>query len=369
VRVLFYLLDGDTNASSQQRVLQFLPFLRANGIDASVSRPVPAAVYDRLVERSRGGMPSKVGFYGTFLVQRALDIQRAQRADVVVIQRDLFPFGPPLLERRLLARNPNLVYDVDDATYLRPSFTPNTVFQRLRRFDKVADIVRRAHWVSAATEPIASWARTLNQRVQVVPMAVDPVPYRAARRRVANDGIPVVLGWAGTTGGVRYLEALGPVLRQLAEKHSILVRVVSGGYRSVCLPGVPLDARPWRPESQLVDIASFDIGLVPLDDTSFEQAKFPSKLLQYMALGVPTVSSQVGTVMDIVRHGANGLLASSPAQWLEHLAILIRDAPLKQRLADAAVETVESRFTIERVGPLLVEGLRSAAQPRPAARY
>ena len=314
-------------------------------------------------------MPSKLGFYGTFLVQRALDVQGAGRADVVVIQRDLFPFGPPLLERRLLARNPHLVYDVDDATYLRPSFTPNTVFQRLRRFDKVAEIVRDARWVSAATEPIASWARALNPHVQVVPMAIDPATYRVVRRGRANDNVPVVLGWAGTAGGIRYLEALGPVLRQLAQQHPILVRVVSGGYRSVCLPGVPLDARPWRPESQLVDIASFDIGLVPLDDTPFERAKFPSKLLQYMALGVPTVSSQVGTVTDIVRHGANGLLASSPAQWLEQLGAT------DPRCAAAAAARRRRRRNggvalYDRAGwAAASSGAASAAQPRPAARY
>ena len=98
---------------------------------------------------------------------------RADRFDVVVIQRDLFPFGPPALERALWRRNPRLVYDTDDATYLRPSFTPNNAFQKLRRFDKVVDVVRHARWVSAATEPIAAWARALNPCVSVVPMAVD----------------------------------------------------------------------------------------------------------------------------------------------------------------------------------------------------
>jgi glycosyltransferase involved in cell wall biosynthesis len=366
VKVLFYLLDGDSNASSYHRVLQYLPFLARHGIEASVSRPVPSPVYDRLVERGGGGIGAKLGFYGTFLVQRGLDVQRAHRFDVVVIQRDLFPFGPPVLERRLMQRNPNLVYDVDDATYLRPSFTPDTVFQRLRRFDKVEDVVRRARWVSAATEPIAKWARAFNPKVSVVPMAVD-VPVYAAVRRAPSTGSPVVLGWAGTAGGVRYLEALAPVLRQLAERFPILVRVISGGYRSVCLPGAPLDARPWRATAQLEDIASFDIGLVPLADTAFERAKFPMKLLQYLALGVPAVAARVGVAVDVVRDGENGLLAGSSAEWHAQLARLIDDIALRRRLAAAGLETVAERYTLERVGPLLVEGLRSAAQPSATA--
>jgi glycosyltransferase involved in cell wall biosynthesis len=358
VKALFFLLDGDTNGSSYLRVLQYVPYFERNGIQAIVSRPVARGMYERLVERGSGRLPPKLAFYGTFLLCRALDVASASRADVAVIQRDLFPFGPPVLERMLFRRNQNVVYDVDDATYLRPSFTPDTMFQKLRRFDKVADVVRRVRWVSAATEPIAAWARAFNPRVQVVPMAVDLTLYRSVRRPPKTSS-PVVIGWAGTAGGLRYLEALGPVLRQLADQHPILVRVISGGYRSVCLPGVPLDARPWRAETQLEDIASFDIGLVPLDDTPFERAKFPAKLLQYMALGVPSLSTAIGTVTDIIRDGDNGLLATASEEWADGLMRLIGDAALRQRLAQAGEQTVEARFTIERVGPLLVDGLRS----------
>jgi glycosyltransferase involved in cell wall biosynthesis len=365
VKVVFFLLDGDTNASSRQRVLQYFPLLRRHGIEAVASRPVPEVVYQRLVEHGRHTAGAKAAYYGLFLGQRALDVMRADRFDVAVIQRDLFPFGPPWLERLLAARNARLVYDTDDATYLRPGFTPNTPFQRLRRFDKVIDVVTRARWVSVATEPIAEWARPYNPHVSVVPMAVDLAEYDRARAlaRTAprDDRGQIVIGWAGTAGGIRYLRALAPALRELSMQHRLVVRVVSGGYRGVCLPGVVVDARPWRPACGLLDMASFDIGVVPLDDTPFEQAKFPFKLLQYLALGVPSVSSRVGTAASLVREGENGLLAGSPDEWRDRLASLIVDRRLRERLADAGRETVAASYSLQRVGPLLVGGLVRAA--------
>src|SRR5579864_1632550 len=219
MRALFFLLDGETNASSQHRVLQYLPLLRKHGIEAEISRPVPEPMYQRLVEHGRRTTGSKAAFYGTFLLNRTLDVLRADQFDVVVIQRDLFPFGPPWLERTLAQRNPRLVYDTDDATYLRPVFTPDTPFQRLRRFDKVAEVVRRARWVSAATEPIAAWVRQHNSNVTVVPMALDLPPYNRAREQ-ADRGGPLVIGWAGTAGGLQYFRTLAPVLTELAEKHN-----------------------------------------------------------------------------------------------------------------------------------------------------
>jgi glycosyltransferase involved in cell wall biosynthesis len=293
-----------------------------------------------------------------FLAQRTVDVLRAGRFDVVVIQRDLFPFGPPWLERLLRARNARLVYDTDDATYLRPGFTPNTPFQRLRHFDKVIEVVARARWISAATEPIADWARRYNTNVSVVPMAVDLVEYNRARTLASRGGStgPVVIGWAGTAGGLRYLDAITPALRRLAARHEIVVRVISGGYCSVCLPGVNVDARPWVPATGLADMAGFDIGVVPLDDSPFERAKFPFKLLQYLALGVPSVSARVGTAATLIREGDNGLLAGSTDEWCDQLEALIADRSLRQRLAAAGRETVEAH-SVEHVGPLLVEGL------------
>jgi glycosyltransferase involved in cell wall biosynthesis len=364
MKVLFFLLDGGSNASSYQRVLQFFPVLRAHGIEPVASQPVPEWLYQRLVEGGGHRLGAKAAFYATFLACRTLDVSRAQHFDVAVIQRDLFPFGPPLLERLLARRNTRLVYDTDDATYLRPGFTPNSPFQRLRRFDKVAEVVRRAAWVSAATAPIADWARRYNANVSVVPMAVDLTEYnraRASNRASATGREPLVIGWAGTAGGLGYLRNLAPVLADITSRHDVVVRVLSGGYRHVCLPGVRVEARPWRAATGVDEMALFDIGIVPLDDTPFEQAKFPFKLLQYLALGVPAVSARVGTAANVIRPGENGLLAGTAEEWREALETLIGNAQLRRRLAAGGRQTVEESYTLERVAPLLVDGLRGAA--------
>lgn len=360
----FFLLDGATNASSHHRALQYFPLLRQRGIQPSASLPVPEPLYQRLVERPGGGTPRKAAYYGLFLAARLAAVLGAGRYEVVVVQRDLFPFGPPLLERLLRTLNPRLVYDTDDATYLRPAFTPDTVFQRLRRFDKVEHVVRHARWVSVATEPLAAWARRFNPAVAVVPMAVDAAAYAAvaSRRGHRGAGAPIVLGWSGTAGGLRYLEALAPTLRQVAQRVPVEIRVISGGYSQLHLPGLPVRAGPWRAATHLEDLAGFDIGLVPLDDSPFERAKFPFKLLQFMALGLPSVCARVGAAAQLVAHGEQALLASSADEWVEALVRLARDGDLRARLGRQAQALVAERYSVDRVGPLLAAGLAEAAR-------
>ncbi|MBV9578520.1 MAG: glycosyltransferase, partial [Chloroflexi bacterium] len=129
----------------------------------------------------------------------------------------------------------------------------------------------------------------------------------------------------------------------------------------VRLPGVPVEARPWCAATALQDLAEFDIGLVPLDDSPFERAKFPFKLLQYLALGVPAVSARVGLAGSVIRDGENGLLAGSTAEWLDHLGALIGDTGLRARLGVAGREVVAASYSVQRVAPLLADGLRHAA--------
>jgi glycosyltransferase involved in cell wall biosynthesis len=195
-------------------------------------------------------------------------------------------------------------------------------------------------------------------------MAVDLAVYDAVARPTAPS-TPVVLGWAGTAGGLRYLEALAPVLRALSERHAFVVRVISGGHGQVKLAGVPLDVQPWTAAGALSQLASFDVGLVPLDDTPFEQAKFPFKLLQFLALGVPLVSARVGTAAQVIEPDRNGLLAGTPAEWAAQLERLLVEPRLRATLGAGGRASVAERFTVERVGPLLVEGLRGALRSRP----
>jgi glycosyltransferase involved in cell wall biosynthesis len=100
---------------------------------------------------------------------------------------------------------------------------------------------------------------------------------------------------------------------------------------------------------------------VPLGSTAFEQAKFPFKLLQYLALGVPAISARLGVAASVISHAENGLLASSPDEWRDALELLIGDAALRRRLATAGRDSVAADYTLEHVAPILVQGLARAA--------
>ena len=71
--------------------------------------------------------------------------------------------------------------------------------------------------------------------------------------------------------------------------------------------------------------------------------------LEAMALGKPVALSAAGGNLDLVRHGADGLLVAptEPRAWAAAIERLLGDAPLRDRLGGAARRTARERFALE----------------------
>src|SRR5207249_7898024 len=122
-------------------------------------------------------------------------------------------------------------------------------------------------------------------------------------------------------------------LRAVFEKLHVTPRVIASGDPSAL--GFAVEFRAWRLERELDELAQIGIGIAPLPDTPWERGKCGVKVLQYMGCGLPVVASPVGVHRRIIRHGENGFLAASPAEWRNALRQLMDDPGLRQRLGAA----------------------------------
>ncbi|NMC66612.1 MAG: glycosyltransferase family 4 protein, partial [Spirochaetales bacterium] len=69
----------------------------------------------------------------------------------------------------------------------------------------------------------------------------------------------------------------------------------------------------------------FDIMLAPLKDTTFNNAKSELKYIEYTALGIPGIYSDLPPYNSVVEDGLNGLLAKNNKDWEVKLEKLILD--------------------------------------------
>ena len=277
MRILFILPHPIEGPSSRFRVYQYIPYLEANGIKCTVR---PFLGYKNISALHKtGGIGRKIALTLAGLFKRIGDVVRARRYDVVFILRDAFALGPPFIENGLASGATCMMYDFDDAIYTRSLVYKNPI-DRLRDWDKPSKVLGKADTVIAGSHYLAAYAKQhTNGQVEVLPTVVDHTIY--CPRTTEDRQSKITLGWIGTPRGSSYVAEMMPVFKKLASRHPNL-RMVFVGCAKFDTEGLDIEFREWELKNEPSDIASFDIGIMPLTDDEETRGKCGFKLIQYM---------------------------------------------------------------------------------------
>jgi glycosyltransferase involved in cell wall biosynthesis len=364
VEVLFLTQTDARGASVRLRVYQFLDPLARLGIRAEVW-PLPLGMATSRSRFLRGAL------HGLHAARRIADVPRVARFDAVVIQRDLIAHLVPWIEEAMARVNPRIVLDIDDPIHLEPPTRPPAwPFRLFWDRNKLHRLVPLAREVIVANRVLREEVASLGVPVSVVPTSVDTARWTPAK---TPRGDRWVIGWIGSPWTTPSLEIVAPALRALAEEIPCVLRAV-GADRSLkermkqLAPGLPVEVLPWREEEEVACVRAFDVGIMPLSDDPWSRGKSATKLLQYMACGVPALASPVGANCDVVKHGVNGLLAEDTSAWVRALRRLANDEALAERLGREGRATVESEYSVEVSAPKLAWVIRAVGAGRRSER-
>nr|WP_294529364.1 glycosyltransferase [uncultured Rhodopila sp.] len=273
-----------------------------------------------------------------------LDIE----ADIIVTQRYALPDIKAVDALAAHARKTGavLLYDLDDdllniarthpdAEELRPK-APT-----VRRLLGLADEV----WVSTA--PLADSLRRAARAITVVPNGLDERIWAAVQPVQPHAAGPVRLLCMGTTTHEHDLAMILPALARLKEEFGADVEIeiigmtgaadLPPGINRVCLPRHATQSYPGFVTCLSTMRNGWHIGLSPLLDTPFNRCKSAIKAMDYAALGLAVVASDVEVYRGCVADGPAGqLVANDPRAWYAALAWLIRNRALRVSVAGGA---------------------------------
>jgi glycosyltransferase involved in cell wall biosynthesis len=367
-RVLVVATYPERAACTRFRASVYFPLLRERGIEETFLPFLDDAFFARFYEPGRAVAKAR-GLMEAAARRLAL-LARVRRFDAIFVQREAALVGPALFEE-LATRGLGvpLVYDFDDALWINdPAVSPGMASRhplaaRLLKFPEKTDrLITMASEVLAGSGHLAEHARALNPRVTVVPTVVSrerwvPLPGKLEGQ---TAGVPVI-GWVGTHTTALQLDMVIPALRRLAaEGERFSLRLVGASRPEIQIEGIEVDHRPWRLERDVRDFQELDIGLAPMFSDPWSEGKCAFKQLQYMAVGVPMVTSLVGGGRDFLRHDDNALVAHEPGDWYGHLKSLLHDAERRGRLARAGRTLVEQTHCTEVQGPRVIDAIERA---------
>ena len=349
-RILFLAAHPIEDASRRYRIEQFLPILERAGYACTVSEFTTPKLFRAL--HSKGRFFTK-GVHAAYCgARRFLRLAKLSQFDLVVIHREVFPFLTPLLEKWVLKRHKKVIFSLDDAIYAAHPDSSRFHHPRLYRFKygrSIDEALRASVHVIAGNYALAAYARRFNAEVTMIPTVVDCDRYQH-KPVFASDG-PVTIGWVGSKSTSAYVLPIADALRRLAAESRGKVRFRFIGDLDLDLGLPDCETRPFRLESELADLRSLDIGLMPMPDTTWTRGKCAFKAIQYMAMGIPTVASPVGATLDVIEHDRNGLLAESSNEWYYALERLIHDHRTRRRLSECARQTIDQRYSLRVWGP------------------
>lgn len=330
-------------AGQRLKYEQYFNDWRSHGYEITVSPFMDDAMWK--IVHQPGHLFAKSLGTARGMARRLRDLFRVGGYDAVYVFMWVTPLGTTFSERvtRRLARG--LVYDIEDNVALQPgSAMPGLLQRLLRGTAKPAYLVRVADHVITSSPALNDWCLTQNskRRCTYISSSVDTERFLPVNP-YSNDGITTI-GWTGTFSSRPYLDLLRDVFLELARTYRFKLRVI--GNFDYDLPGVDLEVLRWSASEEVRQMQGIDIGVYPLPDDDWVSGKSGLKAIQYMAFGLPTVATAVGTTPRIIQHMQNGVLVSSADEWLAALKQLLDDPELRRRLGTAARATVVANHSL-----------------------
>lgn len=278
---------------------------------------------------------------------------RCENYRIIVGQRVGKPEALPIW-RRMKARH-RLVYETDDDVF---SIDPTNAAAYLTHSPEVVDAVEFAagvaDLVTVSTQPLAEVMRRYNDNVVVLPNHIEAALLDVQRPRRER----VTVGWAGGDSHLIDFAAIADQLRRFLRRnpHVDFHNIGTSYLRPFQLPGrhTGWAADMWDYYRSI----DFDIGIAPLADTVFNASKSAIKAIEYAALGIPVIASDVEPYREFVIDGVTGYLVRREHEWSRRLYELANDEAMRTEMGAKAREHAADR-TIEKGWPLWEAAYRS----------
>ena len=349
-KILVLTKYGSLGGSSRYRFYQYIPYLESQGFNVTIA-PLLDNKYVANINQGKRNLGNVLSSY----FQRLGRLISDRNYDLFWIEKELLPLLPAWLEKILIGNIPYVV-DYDDAQFHMYDCYGSKL-TRVLLSQKIDRVMANAKLVVAGNPYISNRAYNAGaKRIEIIPTVVDLERY-SPKPVGNNDGRFFNIGWVGSPGTSSYLKSIESAFQAIARRHNCTFTFVGAG--NLTLDRLDLTIEKWQENTEVEHIQNFDVGIMPLDNTPWEQGKCGIKLIQYMACAVPVIGTPIGVNQEIVQHGVNGFQANHPDEWVDYLSKLATDTQLCNLMGAKGREMVESKYCLQVTAPIVSELLKS----------
>ena len=280
------------------------------------------------------------------------------RYDVIIFQKTFSRYHLLLLiYARLIGKK--VFVDIDDA----PSRT-----NKKRTLKNFSYMVKYSSKVFCGSDNLVAYVNSIKKNKAIlVPTSIKIENYQP--REILNTTI--CIGWIGN--GKHYkddlIQLLKLPLKTLSQRYILKFKLIGAcnvtelysAFNNIENLEIDfINEIDWTSESSVRnELSEIDIGLYPLLNNNFNDFKCGFKALEYMALKIPVVSSEVSINKKIVIDNVNGYLVNTSKEWIEVLEKLILSKNLRDTLGENGRNLVINKYSTEFAANLIYNCIRS----------
>ncbi|TSA30150.1 MAG: glycosyltransferase [Ignavibacteriales bacterium] len=355
MKILALTRYSTLGASSRFRIYQYLPYLQEHGCEFTVQPLLSDKYINHLYNKTPLPLLEIIKKY----FERVLLLLRKNKFDIIWLQQEAFPWIPAWFETALIKSNVPVIVDYDDAFFHRYDQHRSKLVRCFLK-NKIDIVMSCAEVVIAGNQYLAERAiKNKSKKVIILPTVVDTEVYSPSYSP-ANELFTI--GWIGSPHTAKYLKIVEDALYEVCKDGNS--RVIIVGSKNIELNSIPMEIREWSNSSEVEEIQRFDVGIMPLLDSSWERGKCGFKLIQYMACAKPVVASPVGVNKLIVKNNVNGFLANNYDEWVKYLTILKNDFDLRKRMGIEGRKLVEEKYSLQVSAPKLFQLFSNVLQEK-----
>lgn len=274
--------------------------------------------------------------------------------DVIVIQR-VNPYSTHIA-KKAKQHGIKLIYETDDdfldINPSNPSF--NYILGNLSNIEKLVGVADR---IVVSTPELKNRFDKLNVcDVEIIRnyyldniLPLKPFSY--------NGKTHVKIGYFGTMTHNNDLELIHNVILRLKDifsKKGIQVDLeIIGASFDENSDWFKVKKMPYYPMSMVTFMkwiyskSDWDIGIIPLVNTEFNRCKSELKYIEFTALGVPVIASDVNIYNEVIEDGVTGFLANNEDEWVDKLSIMINDPKLRNGMLNNARKDILENYNLK----------------------
>lgn len=350
MRILFLTIGDEKFASSRTRVFQYLPHLKQFGYEYKVIKYESGNLAWIVGNVNTNHLFGKLIYFALIKINLLFDylhrkinllvfVNKITDFDVVFIQKVLLP----VKYHKYLKLKP-LVFDFDDALYA-DDFYAKSLFDRTLKISNL---------VVLENNETASYVKKFHNNILKITGPIDCDRYKPSAKDKTNK---FCIGWIGSSSTTKFIRIIEEPLRKLNSKYPGLILFKCIGAINYFPDGIDVQCVKWSLDSEFEELETFDVGVMPLFDDEFTRGKGGYKLLQYMAMGIPSVCSPVGINSEIIVNGVNGFNANSENEWFDFLELLFLDLSLRKNLGENSRGIALKKYSFNYYTNILVNAI------------